>query len=42
VTDYFNLVRVDPEAATIVWPDGADMAPQILYEKARKHRLVAA
>ncbi|MBO0682958.1 MAG: DUF2442 domain-containing protein [Candidatus Dormibacteraeota bacterium] len=39
---YFAQVRVDPEAATIAWPDGLDMAPEALYEEARRHPLVAA
>ena len=39
---YFAQVKVDPEAATIVWPGGLDMAPEPLYEEARKHPLVAA
>lgn len=32
---YFALVRVDPEAGTIAWPNGVDMAPEPLYEEAR-------
>ena len=39
---YFARVSVDPEAATIVWPDGLDMAPETLYAEALKHPLVAA
>jgi len=31
----FAQVRVDPEARTIVWPNGADLAPEAL------HRMVA-
>ena len=40
--DYFATVKVDPEAATITWPNGADMAPEALYQEAMKHPLVAA
>ena len=39
---YFAQVRIDPEAATIVWPNGVDMAPERLYEEARRHPLEAA
>lgn len=29
--DYFARVSVDHEAGTIVWPNGADVAPDALY-----------
>lgn len=34
---YFAQVRVDPRAGTIVWPNGADMAPETLYALAQEH-----
>jgi len=30
----FRSVTVDPEAGTIVWPNGADLDPDVLYEAA--------
>ena len=27
----FRAVRVDPELGTIVWPNGADLDPDVLY-----------
>jgi hypothetical protein len=38
---YFARVRVDPEARTVTWPNGEDLAPEPLYEEARAHPLVA-
>jgi uncharacterized protein DUF2442 len=35
-TDYFSRLRADPEAGTIVWPNEADIAPEALYERARR------
>jgi hypothetical protein len=29
---YFARVRVDPDAGTIVWPNGADMDPLVLHD----------
>jgi Protein of unknown function (DUF2442) len=31
----FSKVRVDPELGTIVWPGGADLAPDTLYVRVR-------
>jgi len=39
---YFAQVVVDPESGTIAWPNGADMAPEPLYEEARRHLVSAA
>jgi Protein of unknown function (DUF2442) len=39
---YFAQVRVEPEAGTIGWPNGTDMAPEPLYEEARRNRAEAA
>ena len=30
--DYFKTVRVNPDLATIVWDNGADMCPDFLYK----------
>lgn len=29
---YFRQVRVNPDTGTIEWPNGADFAPEYLYE----------
>jgi len=31
---FFKRVRVDPEAGTIVWPNGVDFCPDVLYSLA--------
>jgi hypothetical protein len=28
---YFNRVKVDDELGTIIWPNGADIDPDVLY-----------
>jgi len=32
--EFFRQVRVDPEAGTIVWPNGVDFCPDVLYSLA--------
>lgn len=32
--DYFAQVAVDPEARTLVWPNGVDLDPDVLYSEA--------
>jgi hypothetical protein len=39
---YFAQVTVDPEAGTIAWPDGIDLAPEAPYKQACAHPLIAA
>jgi Protein of unknown function (DUF2442) len=35
--EYFARVTVDADAGTVTWPNGADMAPEPLYEQARQN-----
>lgn len=32
--EYFAKVSVDRELGTVVWPNGADLAPEVLHEQA--------
>jgi Protein of unknown function (DUF2442) len=36
----FAKVRVDPELGTIVWPNGADLDPDVLYSLATGQPIV--
>lgn len=39
---YFAQVRVDRESGTIAWPNGIDLAPEPLYEEARRNQVQPA
>jgi hypothetical protein len=36
--DYFRRVKVSRAAGTVVWPNGLDLAPDGLHERARASR----
>ena len=33
---YFQQLRYDSEFHSVVWPNGADLAPEFLYERAKQ------
>ena len=35
---FFRQVTVNPDVGTIVWPNGADVCPDVLYERSRPAR----
>jgi hypothetical protein len=36
---FFAQARIDSEIRTVVWPNGFDMAPETLYERACEHQV---
>lgn len=34
--EMFKSFQIDPEFHTLVWANGADIAPELLYERARQ------
>ncbi|MCC4115954.1 DUF2442 domain-containing protein [Aromatoleum toluclasticum] len=39
---YFRTVRVAPEFGTIVWPNGADLCPDMLYARVVRNATTTA
>ena len=37
--EVFQQAKVDPELETVVWPNGADLAPEFLYEAVQEASL---
>ena len=35
--EFFLEVRAEPEIGTIMWPNGADLAPEVLHAEAVEH-----
>ncbi len=40
--DFFRQVRVEPDVGTIVWPNGADLCPDVLHQRSRPARTATA
>jgi hypothetical protein len=41
-TEYFKQFKLDEDLATLTWPNGADFAPEFLYDLARNKSKRAA
>jgi hypothetical protein len=39
---FFAKAFFDPEGRTVAWPNGFDMAPETLYERACEHQVSQA
>jgi hypothetical protein len=39
---FFAQARIDPEIRTVAWPNGFDMAPETLYERASQQSRIPA
>ena len=37
---FFRQVRVDPELGTVIWPNGADLDPDVLYANVTGQEIV--
>lgn len=34
--DFFSKLKFDAEIRTVVWPNGADLSPEFIYERAKQ------